>query len=115
MCFQIPSFPFSKMIDMKLTLWTDGCFNHGVSVVHFDRLILRHYFSKFTFQTHQLKPALPREPRFSMVSSDTPVSHKEMQDEENGSQMSSGFVWSEVITTFRQPHPAELIHKGKTV
>lgn len=47
-----------------------------------------------------------------MVSSDTPARQKEMKDEENGPQMSSGFVWSEVRTTFQQPSTAELIHKG---
>lgn len=83
-----------------------------MSVVHFDRLIPRHHFSKHTFQTHQLKPALLREP---MVSAETPDRHKEMQDEENGPQMSSGFVWSAVVTTFQQPGTAELIHKSKKV
>lgn len=73
------------------------------------------YFSKLTFQTHQLKPALPREPRFSTVGSDSPARQKEVQDEENDPQMSSGFVWSEVITNFEQPCPAELIHRGKRV
>lgn len=100
---------------MELTPLTDGCCNHGGSVVHFGRLILRHYFSKLTFQTHQLKPALRREPMISVVSSDTPARQKEMKDEENGPQMSSGSVWSEVITTFQQARTAELIHKGKRV
>ena len=39
--------------------------------------------------------------------------HKKLQDEKNGPQVDSGFVWSAVITTFLQPSRIELIHKGK--
>lgn len=101
------------MIDVELILQTDGCWSNGVRVVHFDRLILSHYFSELILQTHQLPTALLREPRHSTVSPYTQAMHKNLQDEKNSPQMSSGFVWSAVTTAFQQPSRVELIHKGK--
>lgn len=84
-----------------------------MKVADFDRLILSHYFSELILQTCQLQTALLREPRCSTVSPYTQAMHKKLQDEKNGPQMSSGFVWSAVITTFQQPSRIELFHKGK--
>lgn len=61
-------------------------------VVHFDRLILSHYFSELILQNSELKTALLREPRCSTVSPYTQAMHKKLQDKKNGPQMSSGFV-----------------------
>lgn len=45
------------------------------------------------------------------MSPHTQDMHEQLQDEKNGPQVDSGFVWSAVIT-FLQPR-IELIHKGK--
>lgn len=65
-------------------------------VVHSDRLILSHYFSDSYFKPINYRLLCTE----AVPSPHTQDMHKKLQDEKNGPQKNSGFVWSAVIKTY---------------